>query len=203
MIRRSTWIVLGVFGLLLAFTLWWRARPADQAVGEATATLEPLWNVGAAQIVLIRVEDLQAGTTVEAELRADGAWWLLEPEAGPADTTRMEQAASWLALPIPRSQVAPVGDLADFGLDAPHQRVTARLDDGRELTFEVGDEAPTGTMTYVRLPDRAGVLVLSKYGLSEVLGLLDPLPIPEPTGTPSATASAEPPAGTPAATPSP
>ncbi len=196
MIRRGTWIVLVVFGALLAFTLWWqRGRPVDQGTGEATATLEPMWNLGAAHIVSLRVEDLSAGTSVALELREDGAWWLVEPEAVPADTARVEQAVAWLALPIPRSQVDDAGDLAAFGLDTPHQRVTAGTDDGRELTFEVGDEAPTGTLTYVRLPDRSGVLVVSKYGLSDVLSLLDPLPIPEPTGTPTApapTVTAEP-----------
>jgi len=187
-----------MFGLLLVFTIvWQRGRPAEQgAAQEATPTLQALWNVGASQVVWIEVEDLDAGTHVAAELREDGTWWLLEPQAGPADALRLEQAAAWLEQPIPRSQLSEADDLSVFGLEAPHQRVTARLDDDRQLTFEVGDEAPTGTMTYVRVEGRAGVLVLSKYGLSEVLGLLDPLPVPTATPTPA------PETGTPVAPPS-
>jgi hypothetical protein len=107
----------------------------------------------------------------------------------------VERAAAWLELPVPRSQVAPAEDLLAFGLDSPRQRISARADDGQELTVEVGDEAPTGTMTYVRLEGRTDVLVMSKYGLAEVLGLLDPLPVPQPTATTT------PPAPTPTRTP--
>jgi hypothetical protein len=188
MIRTGTWIVLGLFVVLLAFAVWSsRTEQATPAGLETTPTLEPLWSVASEDIARIRVEDLRAGSVVEAQRDPDLGWELLQPETGPADSARLERAASWLALPVPKSSLLVAEeDLPTFGLSDPSSRVTAVLEDGTELSFEVGAEAPTGTLTYIRFPGRDGVLVLSKYGLSEVLGLLDPLPV-APTPTAEAT----------------
>jgi hypothetical protein len=100
----------------------------------------------------------------------------------------VERALSWLASPAPRAELPDAIDLEPFQLDEPNYRVEITLRDGRTLGFLVGREAPTGGSRYVSLAGRAGVLVVSSFGLDEVLTLQrDLLPTPTPSPEPSAT----------------
>jgi hypothetical protein len=176
MIRRNTWITLCVFAVLLVFAVWWtRFRPATGETTEATPTPEPLWEIQASQIVGLRIEDLSGGTAVEIHRTEDGEWQVLEPADRTVAADRVDQATSWLEVPRPRSAIVGQDNLADFGLAEPQSRVTVTLDDGSTRILEIGSETPMGTTTYARLPDSGDILVLSKYGLDEVLGLLDEL----------------------------
>ncbi len=191
MIRRNTWITLGVFVVLLGFAVWWtRFRPEGAASAEATPTQAPLWEVGADQILGIVVEDLTTGETVDLELQDDGTWVVNQPEEGSITSDRAQQAVDWLAAPRPRTTIPNPGDLLAFGLTEPVNRVTVRLRDGSSRVLEVGAETPTGTTRYVQLPGRPDVLVVSVYGLDDVLGLLTDVP-PTPTATATASATAE------------
>jgi hypothetical protein len=190
MIRRNTWITLAVFLVLLAFAYWWtRLRPEGTATAEATPTQAPLWGVSADEINGIMVEYLTTGDVVELERQDDGSWVLIQPEEGSLTQDRAQQAADWLAAPRPRTTIPDPGDLLDFGLAEPTHRVTIRLADGSTRALEVGAETPIGTTQYLRLPDQSAVLVVSKYGLDGVLGLLDDVlatPTPTVTETPEA-----------------
>lgn len=202
MIRRNTWITVGAFAVVLVFAVWWtRFRPQTTETGEATPTPEPIWELRASQIVGLRIEDLGAGTAVEIRRGAGDEWQMLEPADRSVAADRVGQAISWLEVPRPRSTIPAPQDLADFGLAEPQRRLTVTLDDGSTRVLEVGNETPTGTMTYARVPDSSEVLAVSKYGLDEVLGLLDELlatltPTVTPTGaeaaTPAPVASASP-----------
>jgi hypothetical protein len=135
------------------------------------------------------VEYLATGDVVELEREDDGSWALLQPEEGNLSQDRAQQVVDWLEAPRPRTTIPDPGDLLDFGLAEPTHRVTIRLADGSTRTLEVGAETPIGTTQYLRLPDQATVLVVSKYGLDDVLGLLDDVlatPTPSVTETPEA-----------------
>ena len=205
MIRRNTWVTVGVFAVLLVFAVWWtQFRPETGATAETTPTPEPLWEVQASQIVGLRIEDLSGGTAVEIRRTESGEWQVLEPADRRVAADRVGQAVSWLEVPRPRSTVAGQGNLADFGLAEPQTRVTMTLDDGSILTLEIGAETPTGTTTYARAPDSGDILVMSKYGLDEVLGLLDELlATPTPMVTTTATEAPPTPAPVPSATSAP
>ena len=192
MIRRNTWITLAVFLVVLAFAVWWgRFRPEGAGSAEATPTQTALWEVAPDQIVGMLVEDLTTGETVDLELEEDGSWVVRQPEEGSITQERAQRALDWLAAPRPRTTIPDPADLLDFGLAEPVSRVTIRLRDGSTRVFEVGSETPTGTTQYVRLPGQSSVLVVSKYGLEDVLGLLtDVLPTPTPTATATAEATA-------------
>jgi hypothetical protein len=197
MIRRNTWITLAVFIVLLGFAYWWtRLRPEGMGAAEATPTQAPLWDVSGEDIVGITVEYLTTGDVVELEWQDDGTWALIQPEEGSLTQDRALQAVDWLEAPRPRTTIPDPGDLLDFGLAEPTHRVTIRLADGSTRALEVGAETPIGTTQYLRLPDQATVLVVSKYGLEGVLGLLeDALATPTPTVTETPEASTpEPPA---------
>jgi hypothetical protein len=203
MIRRNTWITLAIFLVLLGFAYWWtRMRPEGAISADATPTQTALWEVEADQIVGIRVEYLTTGETVELQLQDDGTWTVLQPEEASITPERAQQAVDWLAAPRPRTTLPDPGDLLNFGLAEPVDRVTITLRDGSTHVFEVGAETPTGTTQYVRLSGQTEVLVVSKYSLDAVLGLLaDVVPTPTPTATATAegaTATAPAPTETPA-----
>ncbi len=194
MIRRSTWVTIGVFAVLLAGALWWtRSRPVEEDV-DVTPTPRPLWEVGVKDVEGLRIEDVASGQVVELRRDQELVWRLLSPEEGPADATRAEIAAAWARAPQPLAVIRDVEDPAAFGFSPPAYRITVYLRDGRAQAIEVGREAPTGSMRYVREAQSRTVLAVSSFGIADVIGLLDPLPLAatEPTDIPEASMTQEP-----------
>jgi len=188
MIRRNTWITLGVFGVVLIAAIFVRLRQQAEPEPTPAASLEPLWQVESSEIATLTVEDLQAGTVLQLERDPEDLWQIVLPEALPADPGRVERAVSWISAPTPRAEVLAALDLTAFELDQPHYRVEIVLRDGERHEFSVGRTSPTGDSRYASTPDRPGVQILSLVGLEEVLNLaadLLPTPTPEPTPSPS------------------
>ncbi len=152
MIRRGTWILLGVFVTFLAFSIWWTEfRPGEAEPSfDLTPAPEALWPES--EILRVRIVDRKEGAVVEARRDAEDLWVLLRPEPGPADVARMERAVSWLEAPSPISVVTDPGDLAVFELLEPRATITVFWATGGQRTMEVGRDAPTGEAIYVRLP---------------------------------------------------
>lgn len=193
MIRRGTWITLGVFVAVLLFALWLvKGRPAGSSVAEATPTPEPLWQVEGTEVASLRVEDLSAGRALEVRRREEGGWEVLRPAGGALGDDAIEMAVTWLESPRPRAVLSPGDDLAVYGLDQPHARITLILRGGPSRVLEVGSDTPSGTTTYVRLPGTGSVYVVSKYGLGQVLGLVEDAYTPTPTPTAEAPLEATP-----------
>jgi Domain of unknown function (DUF4340) len=191
MIRKTTWILLAVFGVSILGAVLWSGRQAAQGEPGATPTVAPVWQVESASIRSIRLEDLVTGTVVELERHPEEAWHLLQPTPGPADVGRVERGATWLASPQPRAVLAGSDDLEAFGLNQPAKRILVTFEDGSQRQLEVGRTDPTGSVVYVRVPDSPDVLLISKFGLDEVLTLLETIPTapPTPTATVAATAA--------------
>ena len=201
MIRRSTWILLAVFGVVLAgAVLWSRSKPGpgEGASAGATPTAEPLWSVPSTDILGLRLEDLRSGAVVEVR-RGDEQtpWRMTAPVDGPADAARVEWAVNSLLSPRPRGTLPAPDDLAPYGLAEPSRRVTVFLRDDVARSFEIGRISPTGGVFYVAVPGRPDIVLLNEYSLTDALSLLDELPYP-PTATPgevlppSVTATPEP-----------
>jgi hypothetical protein len=189
-IRRTTWIVLGAFVGLLGIYLWWSSQSPTTPGGEPTATPAPLWQVAPEQIRSILVEDLGSGRRVSAQREPEVGWNITEPADAVQDVGRTERAATWLQAPVPRSDIGEQPDLEPFGLVSPSYKVTLTLVGGTELVLEVGGDTPTGSSQYVSFVGRPGVLVFSRSGLEEALGLLaDLIPTPTPTITATMTDS--------------
>jgi hypothetical protein len=186
MIRRNTWITLGVFALVLVAAILVRQRQQAEPPPTPSASLEPLWQVESSEIVGLTVEDLQAGTVLQLERDPEDLWQIVLPETLPADPARVERAVAWLSAPTPRAEVLDAIDLTAFELVRPQFRVEIVLSNGERHEFSVGRPAPTGDSRYASSPGRPGVQILSLVGLEEVLNLaIDLLPTPTPTMTPS------------------
>jgi len=201
MIRRTTWILIGLLAAAVVGALAWTRR-TPPAETDLTPTPAAIWEVDSASIQSIRLEDAVSGSVVEVERNPEEAWHLVQPTPGPADAGRVERSAAWLALPRPAGVLRDVEDLAAFGLDEPAIKIVVVFQDGSRKELNIGHTDPTGSVVYVQEPDSRDILLIRRFGLDEVLGLLDPIPLAAPTATstPAETATPAPAGATPEAT---
>jgi hypothetical protein len=179
MIRRGTWIALALFAVVAAAAVLWqrsRSGEADTAI-EGAPTSAPLWSIETGDVERLMIENGEGTVMLMAARDADAGWVLETPASGPADSGRLERAVSWLLSPPVRAELEPVGDLSPFELDPPRYTIQVALADGGQRAFSLGRVAPTGDTVYARFDGRPGILLLSKFGVDEVLDLLDPLPV--------------------------
>lgn len=174
----------GFVVLLIVVVALSRRGEVDPSDPQVTPTLEPLWSLDSDAIQGIRVEDLLAQEAIEVSRDEESLWKLVLPEPREVDAARVERAVSWIANPVPRSEMDLQDDLSIFGLVEPEYRVTVILEDARQLSFEVGRSAPTGGARYVRTSEREGILLMRDFGLQDVLNLITDL---APTATPGPT----------------
>jgi hypothetical protein len=214
MIRRTTWIALGLFLALLGLAVWWSRRESTPALDlvQGTPAPSPVWSLTSDQIQSLRVES--AGVEEVLELRRDPAagWRMTSPVNAPADAARVESAVTWLASPQVRDELPGSKDLEPYGLASPAHRLVVTTKDGAEYALDVGRAVPTGGYVYVLHPARAGILVVSEYGVQDVVDLLTTLPFiptpvptigPPPASTPTAPPPITPAPPEPSATPAP
>ena len=214
MIRRSTWFAVALFAALVALAVWSsrRTEESSSALSAGTPSPSPLWELTSDQILSLRVESMGEGAVLELARDPQVGWRMTSPVAQAADAARVETAVTWLASPQVRAELPATESYAPFGLEPPANRIRIRTQAGAEYVVEVGRAAPTGGLMYVRFAGRAGVLLVSEYGVRDVLDMYDslpyaatPLPPPETTsvapgltpavegaGTPTSGATASP-----------
>ena len=188
MIKRSTWIVLGVFLLLLAGAyLWQRNQPEGETGGEATPTppASVYNNLDATKIKSFQVDDSQGGSMV-VERDLTGMWSLVKPQAEATDAGRVEAAISQLTAMMVLSQLDPQPAQDVVGLNAPAYVITLKMSDGTTPVLKVGKVTPTSSGYYVQL-DKGPILVVSKIGVDDVVGLVanPPVQLTPTAGTPA------------------
>lgn len=197
MIRRSTWITLAAFVVVLAAAIWWtRARPSQGTASGGTATPTPvaIWSLAETDLVGFRVEDLSGKKTVELKRDATSGWQVIQPKNGPADSATVEQAATSLLVLVPTDALPAVPDLTPFGLAQPRYRLTVFSKDGVSRSISVGRLSPTGGSIYVQAPGRSEILLVSQYAIQDALNMVDSPPYlttPTPTVGPGTTTAPE------------
>jgi hypothetical protein len=173
MIRRSTWVTLGVFALLVVFAVFWTQFRPEDTVDEVPATLEPPWSALPSDIIGVKIENLQSGKSVKLEKKSDGIWIQLSPLQGQADTELVEQSIGWLSAPSINRELTTEGGLAQFGINEPRGIITVELIGGETKVLLIGDVTVPGSMTYVMMPHSSSVLLIDKYVVDSALGLVD------------------------------
>jgi hypothetical protein len=175
MIRRSTWIILGIFLLLLASTLvWQRYRKDAEARVTPTTEQEMLLNL-TSQVIGLRIEGF-GSQIVEVIRDEQGQWKLTVPEGHETDTDSVESAVSQLSNLSILSTFDQGLDLGNTGLMVPVYRITISLEDRQQINVYVGKATATGSGYYVRLGEK-DVSVVSKYNLDSILNLSQNPPI--------------------------
>lgn len=198
MIKRSTWIVLAIFLILIALAIYLQNRPESEEP-ELTATsglsdlteVEPLFEVEEAEsISSISVVDAQ-GREIAFDQEAELGWTMVVSDTQEAvDTTAFDRSVASLRTLTSSAELDPETELSAVGLEQPSYSLTVETDQGDTYEIAVGAETITGNQYYVSVNDGAP-LVVDKFTLDTFFGYLanppyQPTPTPELTPTPAA-----------------
>ncbi len=125
------------------------SAPAEPTVPAGSTTGGPLFpGLDAASVARFMVQDA-SGLSVTYQRDAEGAWALDGDATGyTLDRAALDgQMTAFAGLSAFDTFTSDA--LAEFGLDAPTARITARTSDGATVALYVGGANPTGTRRYV------------------------------------------------------
>jgi hypothetical protein len=193
MIRRNTWIVLGVLVVLLAVAYYLPqtkgaedAEDVEGAVPTSPAS-QALLEARFDRMVGLEIED-NTGQRVNLTL-VEGAWILAEPEVEEIQmdlgqiNSAVNQVASLQVVTTLESDLVP----ALIGLEEPAYTITLTFDDDQEIFIYVGSETTTSSGYYVQVAGEPAKVV-SKFSIEPLLALVsDPPVLPTPTAEIEAT----------------
>jgi hypothetical protein len=232
--KRILWItalVLIAFLIALAACILLVSSRLKPSSGEELPEEKPLptftslWGFEGSDIVGITVTKGERTTTV---VRSGSEWRVVAPEAGTADSARLNNLADQVARMTSYRTIADVDDLAAFGLGESEAWVTLVLSDGMTNDMSIGAEEPGGIARYVQRQGDPSIYLVPSSDVEGLLRLVDEPPYlaapdisqPSPLETPmfisplspsrtptamvpTATATAPPETPTPKATPPP
>jgi hypothetical protein len=186
MIRRSTWILLLIFALLLGFA-WYLNRPKPvEPVPDSISEYESpisLFGDNAGEVVSFQIKGNEQTVGISRE---EGNGWVFTDETheGAVDQSIAESAASQLtALLLIEEKVVIAPQYV--GLKPPEYEISVKFSTGETHTLYIGDETPSGSGYYVQL-DEGNVAIVDYFGIRSMLSLLDAPPYaPTPTESPS------------------
>lgn len=200
MVRRSTWIVLGLFVLLVGFTLLFQRYQANKSAYTATTTptIAPvyLFNLGDARVDEIKIDD---STGKNIDLKRDSAsssWSIVGTPADQADSSSIESMSTQLISIKVQETLTETLPLASIGLEPATYTITVTTSTGSQLVTYVGAQTAIGSGYYIR-NDTGQLMIVDKTSMDDILNLLkNPplLPTATPTNTPTELTSPTPPA---------
>jgi Domain of unknown function (DUF4340) len=181
MIRKTTWLILLTFAVLLAAAFLWQ-RSQDQKAANATPTVsdaavgsENLFDVQG-EITGLRIEHV-GDKAVDLARDETGQWVLSGEPPTVLDSAAIDSVVGGLsALPVVSRLQSPP-ELEALGLNPPAYRLLVTLKNGDQLIASVGKVTPTGSGFYVLSGDRR-LLIVSQNSLQTVLDLVDNPPYP-------------------------
>jgi hypothetical protein len=188
MIHRNTWIILAVFVVLLGFA-YFTERNKQNITSNITPTPEVnfLPGVDGSGISGLKIQD-NTSKEIVLDRDASGAWTLTTPKVDGTDTAQVEQAVTQLTSLSVVNTLDPAPAKDAVGLSPAVYTMTVTLKVGGQKIINVGKITPTQSGYYAQV-DNGPMYVVSKYGLDEVLGLLETPPV-MPTSTPVLTPGA-------------
>ena len=195
MIRRPTWIVLGVFAVLvLGVFLWQRYGVKEESVEPTptTALISLVFDLGDQTIASYQILDAQGNSISFGHDPTSNVWVVKDQPAELAYSTQIETVAGNLAFLLVDTALATQPPLDSMGLDHPSYSITLFLDNGEQSSLHVGNVTPTGSGYYARVDD-GPAMVIAKTDVDVVINLLKTPPLAAtytPTVTPTMTSTA-------------
>lgn len=193
MIRRNTWIVLVFFVILLAGTLFWQ-RTKQQSEPTVTPTValgnERLFNLGSVSVSGITIQDEQGNKAIY-ERSETGTWSMTYPTPQEIESFKLQTALTDLLSARILTPLDPGASLSNYGLQPAKYRLLMQLDNGKQITVDIGNPTSIESGYYVVTSDSETAYVVSKTNLDSALDLLAsppylPTPTPEASETPTA-----------------
>jgi hypothetical protein len=207
MVRRTTWVMLLVFGVLVLFA--WLFQRYQSSKAENTATATPgataaiLYNFNTTQVVEITISS-SSGKMIDFTRDSGSANWVIKDlPAEQADSFQIESLSSQL-LSLPAiDTLTQSPPLDSIGLANPSYTITIETADGKQIVTHVGSPSAIGTGYYIRI-DSGPVVIVDKVSVDDVLKLINEPPVvatATPEGTVTGTGTPNAPAAQPTSTP--
>jgi hypothetical protein len=173
MIRKQTWLLVGIFALLLGLAFYLRQNPLVNSASITPTPTDPVvmlagWQSG--DITWIEYKNSQE-SVIELTRNELGAWVLGAEDPQTAEAGKAEQIRSQIANIRVMSYMDPGYDLEALGLKTPERILSIRDAQGRKVEMHFGRLTPTGTGYYVQVDGQAPHIV-SKYGADAIFDLL-------------------------------
>jgi len=170
LIRRTTWITLGLFLVALVAT-WFLLRSKNTAEVEPTAVqqIPSLLDFPTSQVKVITVRDEQ-GSSVVYQRDISGIWRMVEP-GGYVIGDEVDAMLLELISANRQGELSQLPELSQVGLAPARYEVTLELVDGNQRVLRIGDATVVGQGRYIQLEDGV-VMVASQANIEAALGLL-------------------------------
>jgi hypothetical protein len=192
MIRRTTWIILGVFIVVLGLA-WYlqRNKPATAVQATATPGRQYLFDIQESNIKKLEISDNQ-GQRVVLGRDSGGVWSLIEPKAAATDVGQAESAVTQLATLSVVNMLPATPPPVSSGLDGPTDVITLTMNSGPLQIAYIGKTTPIQNGYYAQLGKDGPVMVVNSNNVDALLQILASPPIlgtATPTGQPAITAT--------------
>ena len=172
MIKRSTWLMLAVFTLVIAAYLIVRSRTSSGSTKLTPTATGTNFLITQADGTLqsLRIDDKQNHIT-QMQRDTSGTWIIALPTPGNADPSLAGAAETQ----VDALRIVTILDnqlkLKDAGLDFPSYTMDLVFTSGKQHVIEVGTLTPTNSGYYVRF-DAGNIYVVSKDGIDALLNLV-------------------------------
>jgi len=163
-------------GLLIAVVLlavlggavWYSNKQEAAKASKGTdSTTTKVLTIPEDQFQEIRIQKVSGET--ERLSRASGKWRLVEPKDMAADQDAVSSMVNALSsLNADRVVEDKADDLKNYGLADPTLKVQVKRKDGKTDELLVGDDAPTGSGSYAKLPNDPRVFMIATFTKSSL-----------------------------------
>jgi len=177
-IRRTTWIVVGIFFGLVAVALLFQQNNISSKVDPTlTPDAEYLFDLEDNEISALAVEN-EEGNNIEIKLDEYGDWIFKDTDLRVVDTIALDSVLSQISTLRVLSKISPSPPDEDIGLDQPTYIIELDFTDGNQSTIYTGKTTPTESGYYVGT-DQNEILVVNKSGIDAIGDLILNPPIAE------------------------
>jgi len=186
MIRRSTWILLGVFLAVLAVALYVQGANDDDITEDVFPTSEvtqleeqpSLFDLlDGGVLVGLRVESAEGEVVNLGRADENNDWALLQPTSPETDVDAVMSVVEQLNGILVEADMEPGIELEALGLDAPAYQIALTFADGRTQVAKIGDVTITESSYYVQVDEQLPQ-VASRYKLDRLIDWLTYPPVP-------------------------
>jgi hypothetical protein len=189
MVRRNTWILLGLLVVLVGvafFIPWYQGKQPKPTPTISAVAAQPV--IPSGTVAQFTVQSI-GGKKVVVKSAGNNSWTVIDPTNLTYDPNTVGTAAAFFKTAMVQTALPTQPPADAMGINAPTSVITMVMTDGSQKVMRVGKATPTGDGYYVQI-DTAPAFTVSSTDLT---GLLSLLTAGIPPTTPSAAA---PPSGT-------
>jgi hypothetical protein len=180
MVRRSTWILLAIFGLLVGFAWLFqrdqRLKVENKPTGTPVAESANLFNLTGAQVDFVNFSD-SSGRIIEFSRNSEtGQWTITGVLEDQVDSPEIGSNLAQLFAIKAQEILYQAPPLDSIGLAFPVYHISMTTASGKLIVLDVGTVTPVGKGYYVRV-DSGPVVIVDKVMLEVILDTLSNPPL--------------------------